>query len=291
MPLNFELPDGRSCRFSRPAIMGILNVTPDSFSDGGRYLDPSVAVDHAVSMLDDGADIIDVGGESTRPGAQRVSVDEQAHRVVPVIEALCQRVPDVIVSVDTTQSLVARAAIDAGAVIINDVSASCDDPEMFGLAAQRGVLLILMHMRGTPRDMQDAPRYSDVAGEVKSFLVERAQGAIDAGVKRGQIVIDPGIGFGKTVEHNLRLMSHLDRLVATGFPVLLGASRKRVLRHICQGQGGRGVPKPSDLTAATCATTVLGVASGVNLFRVHDVRANRRAADTAWSIVTSGAGS
>ncbi len=292
MVLSLQLPDGRMRRFDRPVIMGILNVTPDSFSDGGRYQDPDTAIDHAVSMIVDGADIIDVGGESTRPGAQRVSVDEQIRRVTPVIEGLSRRMPDVIVSIDTTQASVARAAIDAGAAIINDVSAGRDDPEMFELAAQIGVPLVLMHMQGTPGDMQNDPQYSnDVVSEVESFLVERAKAAIRVGVAQQQIVIDPGIGFGKTVEHNLLLLLHLDRLVAAGFPVLLGASRKSVLTHVCRGLSKGDGPELSDLIAATCATTALGVAAGVGLFRVHDVLANRNAADTAWSIVAAGTGS
>lgn len=283
MVLTLDLPAGRKVTFDRPVIVGILNVTPDSFSDGGRYADPDAAVARALQMLDEGADFIDVGGESTRPGATRIDERGQIGRVVPVIERLCREVSGVVVSIDTTRVGVARAALDEGASLINDVSAGRDDEGMFALAAERCAPLILTHMQGDPQTMQDNPRYGDVVGEVESYLLERVELAIGAGVLRGQVLIDPGIGFGKTTRHNLQLLAHLDRLVSTGMPVMLGTSRKRCLKELCDLPSGHA-PQTQDLAAATCATTALGVAAGVQLFRVHDVRQNRHAADVAWAI-------
>ena len=267
--------------------MGILNVTSDSFSDGGKWLDPDEAVGHGLVMAAQGADVIDVGGESTRPGAQRVPAAGQRRRVVAVIDRLRRQLdqhqPNVAIRVDTTLPDVATAALDAGAAIINDVSAGREDSRMLHVAAERNAPIVLMHMRGTPETMQQDPQYDDVVSEVEAFLVQRAQAAMDAGVRRGQIVIDPGIGFGKTKEHNLALLAHLERFVATGFAVLLGSSRKRFMGSICREADG-SPPPPSSLVGATCATTGLGAAAGVAMFRVHDVAANRQAADVAWSI-------
>jgi len=268
--------------YSRPLIMGILNVTPDSFSDGGMFRQADAAVKHALQMIEEGADIIDVGGESTRPGSNRVSASEQINRVLAVIKALKAELPEnALISIDTTLSLVAREALEAGAMIINDISAGRDDPAMFPLAAEKQCPIILMHMQGTPETMQVNPVYEDVVEEIRSFLVERAQAATDAGIKKENIILDPGIGFGKTREHNLELMAGLHRFVATGFPVLLGTSRKRFIGTLC------GSAAPDQLTGATCATTALGVAAGVKLFRVHDVRENRQAADVAWTILNN----
>jgi len=268
--------------YSRPLIMGILNVTPDSFSDGGMFRQADAAVKHALQMIEEGADIIDVGGESTRPGSNRVSASEQINRVLAVIKALKAELPEnALISIDTTLLLVAREALEAGAMIINDISAGRDDPAMFPLAAEKQCPIILMHMQGTPETMQVNPVYEDVVEEIRSFLVERAQAATDAGIKKENIILDPGIGFGKTREHNLELMAGLHRFVATGFPVLLGTSRKRFIGTLC------GSAAPDQLTGATCATTALGVAAGVKLFRVHDVRENRQAADVAWTILNN----
>jgi dihydropteroate synthase len=262
--------------------VGILNVTPDSFSDGGQYQNIDAAVNHALQMVEQGADIIDVGGESTRPGSQRIQADEQIKRVLPVIQALKRKIPEkVLISIDTTLTETAIAALDAGASIINDISAGRDDPGIFQLAAQKQCSYILMHMQGSPGNMQDNPVYGDVVEEIRSFLIERAQVATNEGIKKENIIIDPGIGFGKTKEHNLQLMASLHRFVDTGFPVLLGTSRKRFMGSICAGV------TPDQLIGATCATTALGVAAGVKIFRVHDVRENRQAADMAWTILNN----
>jgi dihydropteroate synthase len=265
--------------YSRPLIMGILNATPDSFSDGGQFLDVERAVAHGLAMAEEGADIIDVGGESTRPGSQRILAEEQIRRVVGVIRGLRAQLPaGAAISIDTSLGAVARAALDAGADIINDVSAGRDDPAMFRLAAEWGVPIVLMHMQGDPATMQDNPQYQDAPAEVASFLAERAQVAMAAGVEKSSIILDPGIGFGKLKEHNLALLANLDRLVALGYPVLLGASRKRFMGSICK------VESPEALMPATCATTALGVMAGIAIFRVHDVCANRQAADVALAI-------
>jgi dihydropteroate synthase len=260
--------------------MGILNVTPDSFSDGGKYQNIEAAVQHALQMAKEGADIIDVGGESTRPGSERISAEEQKQRVLGIIRELKKRLPDKIsISIDTTLAEVAGAALEAGASIINDISAGRDDPEILNLAAQKQCPYILMHMQGQPGTMQNNPTYTDVVEEIRLFLLERAGVAINAGIKKENIIIDPGIGFGKTKEHNLQLMANLQRFVDTGFPVLLGASRKRFMGSICAGATA------DQLIGATCATTALAVAAGVKIIRVHDVKENRQAADVAWAIL------
>lgn len=263
----------------QPLIMGILNRTPNSFSDGGLYLEESRAEMQALRMVEEGVDIIDIGGESTRPGSQRVEADEQIRRVVPLIERLRTALPtSILISIDTTRVEVAKAALEAGASILNDISAGRDDPEMFKLASEKDAPIILMHMQGTPETMQLNPSYTDVVLEVRDFLLERAAGAQAAGIRRERIIIDPGIGFGKTKEHNLALMAGLERLVETGYPVLLGASRKRFMGSIC------AQAEPKELLGATCATTALGVKAGVRIFRVHDVWLNCQAAKVAWAI-------
>lgn len=268
-----------SLALDRPLIMGILNVTPDSFSDGGLYDDVEQAVRRGVFMAGEGADVIDVGGESTRPGAEPVQAAVQIARVVPVIERLRVLLPErVAISIDTTQAEVARSALAAGADLINDVSAGRDDPAMLSLAAADGVPIVLMHMQGSPKTMQERPHYDDVVGEVLEFLLERAEAAGRAGVPRESILFDPGIGFGKRRDDNLKLMAHLDRFVAMGYPVLLGTSRKRFMGAVC------GETEPAALVPATVATTALGVSAGVRLFRVHDVKENRQAADVAAAI-------
>jgi len=267
-------------RQERPAIVGILNLTPDSFSDGGAYADADSAVRHACRIAAEGADIIDVGGESTRPGAEAVAAAEQIRRTREVIRRLRQALPDqVAISIDTTLVEVAAAALEVGATIINDISAGRNDPGMLVLAAERKVALVLMHMQGTPLTMQTDPHYQDVVGEVRAFLIERARLAETAGVERERIIIDPGIGFGKTKVHNLVLLADLGAFAASGYAVLLGASRKRFMGAVCAEQ------TPRELVGATCATTALGVAAGVRYFRVHDVKANRQAADVAWAII------
>jgi dihydropteroate synthase len=261
-----------------PCVMGILNVTPDSFSDGGRHLAVDAALGRAVEMVEEGASIIDIGGESTRPGAQAVSDEEQCRRVLPVLEVLRQQLPaHVVLSIDTRSCTVAAAALSAGAQLINDVSGG-RDPRLLQLAARESAALVLMHMQGEPESMQMAPTYQDVVAEVLAGLLAATRAAEAAGVARDSILIDPGIGFGKTREHNLRLLAGLPQFVATGYPVLLGTSRKRFMGAICRETS------PTDLMGATCATTALGVAAGVKVFRVHDVRPNRQAAEVAWAI-------
>ncbi len=261
----------------KPLIIGILNVTPDSFSDGGKFNHLENALEHAQSMLLDGATIIDIGGESTRPNSDSVSSDEQIERVLPIIKAIRQH-SDVLISIDTTSSLVAEAALNAGANIINDVSAGKNDPKMFTLAAQKNVPIVLMHAQGTPKTMQENPYYENVVQDVISALMQRANEAIKAGVKKENIVLDIGIGFGKRKQDNLDLLAHLADFVALGFPVLLGTSRKRFMGMICD------VSEPAELVTATAVTTALGVMAGVQLFRVHDVKENKQALDVAWAI-------
>lgn len=269
--------------FSRPKIMGILNLTPDSFSDGGRYGSLDHAVEHGLQMARQGAEIIDVGGESTRPGAARVSAAEQNSRVLAVIERLHRKLPPgVAISIDTTLSEVASFALARGATIINDISAGRDDRELFRLAARERAAMVLMHMQGEPQTMQQDPRYGDVVVEVEDFLRQRAEAAIAAGVGRDSIILDPGIGFGKNRLHNLSLLKALPRLVALDYPLLLGVSRKRFMGSVCD------LSSPLELVPATCAATALGVMAGVAIFRVHDVAENRQAADIALAIKQAG---
>ena len=247
------------------AVVGILNVTPDSFSDGGRYADPECAVAHAEAMVAAGADAVDVGGESTRPGAMPVPEEEELRRVLPVLRRLRPRV-SVPIAIDTYKARVARAALDAGADIVNDVGAGRFAPEMLEVVAAADAAVVLMHMRGVPADMQLAPTYpeDDVVGAVRDFLRERALAAEAAGVDPRRIVLDPGIGFGKTTPQNLRLIDRLDALVALGYPVMVGPSRKRFIGELT----GRG---PTDRLAGTAAAVTLAIDRGVALVRVHDV--------------------
>lgn len=262
-----------------PLIMGILNVTPDSFSDGGHFNHLDDAINHAKQMINDGADIIDIGAESTRPGAKRVDADTQIARSLPVIEALRETLPShTRLSIDTTLSKVAETAISAGAMIVNDVSGGRDDPKMFSLVAKCQCDYVIMHMQGTPMTMQDDPHYEDIVTEVKTFLLSRAELCMKEGVNAEHIILDPGIGFGKTYEHNLSLLANLSTLTNEPYAVLLGSSRKRFMAAICE------VNEPIELLGATTATTALGVQAGVQIFRVHDVKANRQAADVAWQI-------
>jgi dihydropteroate synthase len=245
-----------------PLVMGVLNVTPDSFSDGGRFADPERAIAHGLAMVAEGADVVDVGGESTRPGADPVDEAEELRRVVPVVAALA---PHVRVSIDTTKAAVAAAAVEAGATLVNDVSAS-----LHRVAAAGGAGWVAMHRKGDPRTMQVAPAYDDVVAEVASYLVERAVAARDAGV--GEVWIDPGIGFGKLARHNLLLLRRLDALVATGFPVVVGTSRKSFLGTLAGGA------LPDDRLEGSLATAVLAMAQGAAMVRVHDVAATVHAA-------------
>lgn len=262
---HLRFADGATWSLDPPRIMGILNVTPDSFSDGGRYVSLEAAVAQGVAMARAGADIVDVGGESTRPGADPVPVDEQIARVVPVIRALTAAV-DVPISIDTTSAAVAEAALDAGADVVNDVTAGRGDPALLPLAGARSCPVVLMHMQGTPRSMQAGIRYDDVVEDVARFLAERAEAALAAGVSPDRVVVDPGIGFGKTVAHNLQLLRDLARIRAVGYPVLVGPSRKSFLGAVT----GRAVDDREMATAAAVAAAIL---AGAAIVRVHDVAA------------------
>ena len=260
-----------------PRIMGVLNLTPDSFSDGGRFLDPAAALVQARRLVAEGADILDIGGESTRPGAAPVPAAEEIARVVPVIAALAVET-DLPLSIDTLKPEVARAAMVAGASIWNDVSA-LGAPGAPDLAAELGCTVVLMHMQGEPRTMQAAPRYGDVTAEVQAHLAARAEAALAAGVARERIWLDPGVGFGKTLAHNLALLAHLDALVALGFPVLLGVSRKSFLKAIDPAAATAQDRLPGSLAAA-----LAGARAGVAALRVHDVAETRQALLT-WAAI------
>jgi dihydropteroate synthase len=251
----------RDTSFMNPKLMGVVNVTPDSFSDGGQYLDPAAAIRHGEELVRDGAVILDVGGESTRPGAVEVDEAEELRRVEPVVVGLAGAAT---VSIDTSKLAVAEAAIDAGASIVNDVTAFIHEPEMAGLCAARGVGVVLMHMPGNPRTMQDDPRYDDVVDDVKAFLVERMMFAVGQGVGEERIWLDPGIGFGKTLEHNLELLRRLGELRELGRPLVVGTSRKSFIGKV----DGSDV---EDRIGGSIATSVLAAAEGADVLRVHDV--------------------
>ncbi|MGH3001824.1 MAG: dihydropteroate synthase [Gaiellaceae bacterium] len=258
-------------RFPRPSVMGVVNVTPDSFSDGGVHLDPDVAADAARRMVEEGAAIVDVGGESTRPGSDGVSADEELRRVVPVLD----RLGELPVSIDTSKAAVARAALERGAILVNDVTALRGDPELAGVVAGAGAYLCLMHMQGEPRTMQAEPRYGDVAAEVASFLEERLTFAVAQGIPEERVCLDPGIGFGKTLEQNLELVRRLDVLLALGRPVLVGFSRKSSLRRLTGSE---------DLLGASVAAAVAAFDRGATILRVHDVRAHVDALTVAAAV-------
>jgi dihydropteroate synthase len=263
-------------RFPRPSVMGVVNVTPDSFSDGGVNFRAEDAIETARRMLDDGAALVDVGGESTRPGSEGVSPDEELRRVVPVLEALV----GAPVSIDTAKAEVARRALELGAELVNDVTALRGDPDLAGVVADAGAYLCLMHMQGEPRTMQVDPRYDDVAAEVAAFLEERLGMAVDSGIPEERICLDPGIGFGKTVEHNVELVRRLDVLLALGRPVVIGFSRKRSL--------GRMLGDPEATTGSVAASIGAAVAAyerGATILRVHDVRETVEALTVAGAML------
>jgi dihydropteroate synthase len=264
----------------RPTLMGVVNVTPDSFSDGGRFLEPGAAIDHGRRLAEEGAAILDVGGESTRPGADSVEEEEELRRVLPVVEGLAD-LPGRI-SIDTSKLAVAGAALEAGATVVNDVTAFRLAPELAGLVAGAGVDCCLMHMLGEPRTMQEHPRYDDVVSEVKSFLEERLAFAVSEGVPEERVWLDPGIGFGKSVEHNLELLRRLDEIVAIGRPVVIGTSRKSFIGRLT---GGR--PEGERLPG-TIATNVIALERGATVFRVHDVAAVADALTVAAATVGAG---
>ena len=262
-------------------IMGIINVTPDSFSDGGLYLDPDAAVAHGRALDAEGADLLDVGGESTRPGAAPVSEAEELLRVVPVIERLLAGPLAAEISVDTSKVAVAQRALAAGACLVNDVTAFRAEPEMAGLVADRKVQCCLMHMLGEPRTMQEAPRYADVVDDVRAFLEDRLEFAVGEGVAEERILLDPGIGFGKTVTHNLQLLSRLGEVRTLGRPIVVGTSRKAFLGRLT---GGRG---ELERLPGTIATNVLALERGASVFRVHDVAPVRDALLVAAATVSA----
>ncbi|HUK64850.1 MAG TPA: dihydropteroate synthase [Dongiaceae bacterium] len=271
----------RALSLERPLVMGVINVTPDSFSDGGRFLEPEAALAHARRLLDEGADLLDLGAESTRPGAEPVPADEQWRRLSPVLEGLARETRAVI-SVDTSSAAVAERVLAAGAHAINDVSA-LGDPEMGGAVAGSGAGLVLMHMRGTPATMQRDPRYDDVVAEVAGFLAARRDAARAAGIADDAIVLDPGIGFGKTVEHNLALLGRIEALAALGAPVLIGVSRKRFL-----GALAGDLPADERLEAGLAAAAI-AVRNGAAIVRTHDVEPTVRALRVAFAIRMAGA--
>jgi dihydropteroate synthase len=282
----------RAIRLDRPIIIGIVNVTPDSFSDGGNFLRPDDALGQAAKLIDDGADAVDVGGESTRPGAVSVSLDVEIDRVIPVVERIRSEFPDAIVSIDTNKAEVARRALDSGADIVNDVSAARLDDSMPALLASSDCGVVLMHSRGGVEDMAsyDHARYgSDPSAEIAAELAERARIVEEAGVARERIVLDPGIGFSKRSEDSISLLRDLDDVVALGYPILVGPSRKRFVREILGWSLARLGPNVSltnaDRDIGTVGASVIALAAGARLFRVHDVWSHRRALDVAWTVL------
>ena len=261
----------------RTAVMGIVNVTPDSFSDGGEFADAETAIAHALRMVEDGADVIDVGGESTRPGAEPVLLEQELERVIPVIAGI-RNTTDALISIDTYKTEVARSAIEAGADIVNDISGLTGDPDMAALIAEKQVPAIIMHIKGTPRDMQLEPRYDDLMGEICAFLGHQIHAATEAGIAREVLIVDPGFGFGKTLEHNLEMVRRLSELKCLGRPILLGPSRKSTIGKVLGG-----LP-PHERIEGTGAMTALAIMNGANMIRVHDVKAMVRVAKVADAV-------
>lgn len=279
LPPIMEWPRGRLDFSNGPLVMGIVNVTPDSFSDGGLYLDAGRAAAHGLEMVEAGAAILDIGPESTRPGSKAVPAEEQIRRAVPVIERLVKETA-VPVSIDTKDPLVAQAAADAGAAILNDITALADD-RMKAVAVREGLAAVLMHMQGTPETMQQAPQYKDVVAEVGEYLVRRAREAQAAGLPAERIILDPGIGFGKGMAHNLSLLRHLDRLGEFGYRLLVGTSRKAFIGRLT------GRENPADRAFGTAATVALAVCGGAHILRVHDAGAMVDAVKVAWAVCSA----
>jgi dihydropteroate synthase len=264
---------------NQPRLMGVVNVTPDSFSDGGETFGTEAAVRHGLRLVEDGADLIDVGGESTRPGAEPVDVVEERRRVVPVVRALARE--GVLVSIDTRRAAVMAAAIDAGARVINDVSALTHDPAALALAAAAPVAVVLMHMQGEPRTMQDAPAYSDPAAEIATWLSARVDACAAAGIARSRIALDPGIGFGKTVAHNVEILARLSIYARVGLPIVIGVSRKSLIARLSRGE------PPKERVAGSIAAALFAVVHGAHILRVHDV-ADTKQALSVWRALTDG---
>jgi dihydropteroate synthase len=278
---RFQTKDKTFDLGQRTWLMGVVNVTPDSFFDGGLYFEPARAIERALELAAEGADVIDVGGESTRPGANPVPAEEEKKRILPIVEVLREK-HQALISVDTSKTEVARAALAEGADIINDISAGRFDPRMLALVAESGAGLVLMHMKGTPRTMQIEPRYDDVLAEVKSFLQDRLEAAVSAGIPRENIIIDPGIGFGKRLEDNLALLNNLSVLTEIGRPILVGISRKSFIGKILNAE-------PEERLEGTIAAAVVSILNGADLLRVHDLRAVKRAVVVAEKIMSQGA--
>lgn len=273
-----KLPRERSIIFDRPLVMGIVNVTPDSFSDGGQFLQADHAVGHALKLIEEGADLIDIGGESSRPGAESVPIEDELQRVVPVVEQLRSQT-ETPISVDTYKSEVAHAALEAGADIINDISALRMDPEMVRVIAQSGAPIILMHMLGTPATMQQSPHYTNCVEEISAFFVQRIAFAVQHGIARERIIVDPGIGFGKRLEDNLDLLRALHRFTQFGLPLLVGASRKSFISRVTGAQ-----TSPTERLGGSIAAAVVARQRGANILRVHDVAATIEAIKVAEAI-------
>ena len=278
--MNIEhLNDWLLSKKKQSLIMGILNITPDSFSDGGDFFEKNIAIDRALEMVEQGADIIDIGGESTRPFSDSVSLKEEISRVIPVIEGICKE-SDVCISIDTTKSKVASEALDAGASLINDISAMEIDPSMVDVALKFNCPIVLMHMKGIPKNMQDNPQYQSLISDIKEYLLARIDFVVSKGIDRNKIIIDPGIGFGKTVENNFEIINNLDQFVKMNFPVLLGASRKSFI--------GVSLNLPeNDRLEGSIAANIIGLQKGAKIFRVHDVVETNRAMVIANKIFNS----
>lgn len=260
----------------RTLIMGVVNVTPDSFSDGGLFFNSEMAIEHAKQLEKDGADIIDIGGESTRPGSETIGLKEELRRVIPVIEGIANEI-EVPISIDTCKSEVALAALDAGASMINDISAARIDPKIANVAAQNNVPIILMHMQGIPKDMQNDPKYEDVMGDIKEFLKQRVDFALSKGMSRENIIVDPGIGFGKTLKHNYEIIRRLGELGELGLPILIGTSRKSFIGNTLNLD-------VNDRLEGTLATVTMSIINGADIVRVHDVKEVKRVAQMTDAI-------
>lgn len=264
----------------RTWLMGILNVTPDSFSDGGIYLDKKSAVQKGLQLIKDGADILDIGGESTRPGSHPVTAEEEKRRILPVISEIRKKT-DALISVDTTKSEVLKSALDAGADILNDISGMRFDPKILGLASKQDIPVIIMHMKGTPRNMQESPEYDNVIQEIKTFLKQRITDALTAGIKKNKIIIDPGIGFGKRLKDNLKIISNLSAFSELGFPILIGVSRKSFIGDLLN-------LSPEKRIEGTIASSLISILQGAHILRVHDVSSLKKAVIVAEAIMKEG---
>ena len=260
--------------------MGILNVTPDSFSDGGKYVDAKIAIDHALEMIDNGADIIDIGGESTRPGSEPVSKNDECNRIIPVIESIKKNNSEILISVDTYKSYVAKRAVDAGADLVNDISGLTFDPNMLSYLSGKGIPVILMHINGRPKTMQNNPVYDDLIKDIRNFFLKQCNIAKENGIKKNHIILDPGIGFGKSFEHNFTVIRRLNEICDLGYPVMIGPSRKAFIGDTL------GLPL-NERIEGTLATVVAGIMNGAKIVRVHDVKEVKRAVKITEKILAS----